>query len=165
MSIIIRMLLLVAFTFGSVFASDVPGYLGNQTFLLNDDPTLINLTARVEAAKLEFDVTKISQAISERDNYLVQLLSQIKKINFEGSRVGLSDGRMDGSDLYERLKNELNESLGIPVYPGDFEGPNFKPKINHNLLILEIAFADGYKFNYHKFTRVEFQRRSDTESN
>jgi hypothetical protein len=194
--------------------------------------------------------------IRQKEDYKNQLLVQIKKINFEGSRVGWADGRMDGADLAKRLGNELGAAAGVidgqlqgaadgsararidgfrdgtkdgmtagnrsagaregtaagilrgnvckvavvgagadkkfamgnvifteslkkiskefangllqkksPTYPGDFNGPNYKPKINHAQIIMENAFADGYIFNYRQYARKEFQSRIDGDYN
>ena len=82
-------------------------------------------------------------------------ISAIKKINNEGARAGQSDGTMDGADLSAQLKTS--------VYPGDFNGPNYKPKIYHAQSVMIKAFADGYIYNYRKYARIEFQRRIDTD--
>ncbi len=406
MHFLTRFFLLIAIAIGAVQAADVPGYIGNQSFRLTDDPDLNNVTRRAEDAKVELaradqqrdqigdqmrtlenqmksivdrmnqlmkeaeglkgqrnalaakleelkkapeanavaigetqkeiEATdaqmqdknrqagalklesasvsvrldqvrndfnqasrrseearqRMSNAARDRDVYREQLLDQIKKINYEGSRVGQADGGMDGADLSARLGNDRgyadgtadglsqgtidgqdrfyrrgaeqgerdgaararldgqrdgtlegtnagNRSAGSregraagikrgdasnaaqvgidqgkkegmsraietgkidgrnigetettkklesselnsininggfagsfqrrsPDYPGDFNGPNYKPRINHNKKVLELAFADGYNFNYRQFTRYEFQRRIDTDYN
>jgi len=92
--------------------------------------------------------------------------------------TGKIDGRNNGeTETTKKLESsELNfiningEFAGSfqrrsPVYPGDFNGANYRPRIIHNKKILELAFADGYNFNYRQFTRFEFQRRIDTDYN
>ena len=100
----------------------------------------------------------------------------------EGQERAVSTGQIDGRNIGEnettkKLEsselNSINISGGFagsfqrrtPDYPGDFNGNNYKPRINHNKKILELAFADGYNFNYRQFTRYEFQRRIDGEYN
>lgn len=115
----------------------------------------------------------------EASNAALVGIEQGKKAGMERAvGTGKSDGRNIGeSETTKKLEsNELNvinlngEFAGSfqrrsPEYPGDFTGPNYKPRINHNKKILELAFADGYNYNYRQFTRYEFQRRIDTDYN
>lgn len=104
----------------------------------------------------------------------------------QGKKAGMaravSTGQADGRNIGElettkklesgELKSvNLNGSFAgsfqrrSPDYPGDFNGPNFRPRINHSKEIMVKAYADGYNFNYRQFTRYEFQRRIDSDYN
>lgn len=106
-------------------------------------------------------------------------IAQGKKAGLERAvKTGQVDGRNIGESETTRKfeSSELNAaSLNgafagsfqrrSPDYPGDFNGPNFKPNINHSKDILRKAFADGYVFTYRQYTRFEYQRRIDTDYN
>jgi hypothetical protein len=52
-----------------------------------------------------------------------------------------------------------------PDYPGEFEGSSFNPNVFKNRDVLKMAFVDGYRQQYHEYTRYEFLRRIDAEYN
>lgn len=92
--------------------------------------------------------------------------------------TGQADGRNIGeSETTKKLESGELKSVNLngsfagsfqrrsPEYAGDFNGPNYKPRINHSKEILAKAFADGYNFNYRQFARFEFQRRIDADYN
>lgn len=104
----------------------------------------------------------------------------------QGKKAGMaravSTGQADGRNIGElettkKLESGELKSVNLegafagsfqrrtPDYPGDFTGPNYKPRINHSKEIMIKAFADGYNFNYRQFARFEFQRRIDTDYN
>jgi hypothetical protein len=104
----------------------------------------------------------------------------------QGKKAGMaravSTGQADGRNIGElettkklesgELKSvNLNGSFAgsfqrrSPEYAGDFNGPNYKPRINHSKEIMVKAFADGYNFNYRQYARFEFQRRIDADYN
>lgn len=92
--------------------------------------------------------------------------------------TGQADGRKIGEgETTKKLESGELKTINLngafagsfqrrtPDYPGDFNGANFKPRINHSKEIMVKAFADGYVHNYRQFTRFEFQRRIDTDYN
>ncbi len=104
----------------------------------------------------------------------------------QGKKAGLDravkTGQVDGRNIGENETTRKLESSELnaanlngafagsfqrrsPEYPGDFNGANFKPNINHSKDILRRAFADGYVFTYRQYTRFEFQRRIDGDYN
>lgn len=120
------------------------------------------LLIAVSIGGIEIGATsEIPGYVGEQSFHLTQqeesenFITAIKKINNEGARAGQSDGTMDGADLSAQMKTS--------VYPGDFNGPNYKPIIYHAQLIMIKAFADGYIYNYRKYARIEFLRRIDTD--
>lgn len=157
-----RLLILVVAIFVSLEGKtfdEIPDYFGTPSFRLSDDLDLRSLSKSVADAKAEFDRTQQEDAqqafrvaLSDFEKYKNKIITEIKKINKEGSGAGQSDGRMDGAEL------AINRSIqGQPIdYPKNFNGPNYKPKINHQLPIMIKAFADGYNYNYRLFARLEF---------
>lgn len=102
----------------------------------------------------------------------------------QGKKAGLaravSTGQVDGRNIGESETTKKLESGNLPTsnvngafagsfqkrtpdYPGEFNGPNYKPRINHSKAIMAKAFADGYNFNYRQYSRFEFQRRIDAD--
>jgi uncharacterized small protein (DUF1192 family) len=92
--------------------------------------------------------------------------------------TGQADGRNIGeSETTKKLESGELKSVNLngsfagsferrsPQYSGDFNGPNYKPRINHSKEIMVKAFADGYNFNYRQYARFEFQRRIDADYN
>lgn len=106
-------------------------------------------------------------------------IDQGKKAGLERAvSTGKVDGRNNGeSETTRKLESGELNSVNLngsfagsfqrrsPDYPGDFNGPNYKPNINHSKDIMRRAFADGYVFTYRQYTRFEFQRRIDTDYN
>lgn len=104
---------------------------------------------------------------------------QGKKAGFDRAVVtGAANGRNIGeSETTKKLETQELKEVGLdgsfagsfarrsPDYPGDFNGSNFRPSINHSKEILRKAYADGYLFNYRQFTRYEFERRIDNDYN
>lgn len=99
-----------------------------------------------------------------------------------GMERAITTGKQDGRNIGEeettkKLESSELKSIVIegafagsftrrsPSYPGDFNGNDFRPNINHSKEILRKAYADGYVFNYRQYTRYEFQRRIDTDYN
>lgn len=104
----------------------------------------------------------------------------------QGKKAGMaravSTGQADGRNIGEgettkKLESGELKSVNLngafagsfqrrsPDYPGDFNGPNYKPRINHSKEVMAKAFADGYNFNYRQYARFEFQRRIDADYN
>lgn len=104
----------------------------------------------------------------------------------QGKKAGMaravSTGQADGRNIGElettkKLESGELKSVNLdgsfagsfqrrsPEYAGDFNGPNYKPRINHSKEIMEKAFADGYNYNYRQYARFEFQRRIDVDYN
>lgn len=118
-----------------------------------------------------------------------ELILAVNKIYNEGAYAGQRDGMIDGADLSARVAFEQGSLDGkydgeeqgmmdvkhcssnrilqkkIPEYPGDFDGPNYKPKIYHIKLIMIKAFADGYNLKYRQYTRLEFKRKITLDYN
>ena len=106
-------------------------------------------------------------------------IDQGKKAGMERAvSTGKVDGRNNGeAETTRKLESGELKSINLdgtfagsfqrrsPDYPGDFNGPNYKPNINHSKDIMRRAFADGYVFTYRQYTRFEFQRRIDTDYN
>lgn len=106
-------------------------------------------------------------------------IAQGKKAGLDRAvKTGQVDGRNIGENETTRKleSGELNSAnlngafagsfqRRSPDYPGDFNGANFKPNINHSKDVLRKAFADGYVFTYRQYTRFEFQRRIDGDYN
>lgn len=67
-SALFLILLAVVSQFTLAIAGEIPGYIGQQTFRLQDDPQLINLTRRTEDLKVE--VSRIDQTKDQMEDQL-----------------------------------------------------------------------------------------------
>ena len=106
-------------------------------------------------------------------------IAQGKKAGFERAvRTGSANGRNAGeSETTKKLESSELKDVSVdgefagsfarntPDYPGDFNGSNFRPNINHSKEVLRKAYADGYVFTYRQYTRFEFGRRITSDYN
>ncbi|MBC7428740.1 MAG: hypothetical protein H7336_09030 [Bacteriovorax sp.] len=106
-------------------------------------------------------------------------IGQGKKAGMERAvSSGQINGRNNGeNETTKKLESGDLNSISIngsfagsfqrttPSYPGDFNGPNYKPNINHRQIVMIKAYADGYNFNYRQYSRFEFHRRIDADYN
>ncbi|MBC7715117.1 MAG: hypothetical protein H7177_17360 [Rhizobacter sp.] len=106
-------------------------------------------------------------------------IDQGKKSGMERAvSTGSANGRANGeNETTKKLESGDLNSISIggafagsfqrtsPSYPGDFNGPNYKPNINHRQIVMIKAYADGYIYNYRQYSRFEFSRRIDTDYN
>lgn len=104
----------------------------------------------------------------------------------QGKKAGMDraivTGRIDGEALGEKETISKFESTPLtevkldgpfagsfarrsPAYPGDFNGPNFRPDVWVNKDILKRAYADGYVYIYRDQTHRAYDNRIDMEYN
>lgn len=131
----------------------------------------------MNAASREGNVAGVKRA--EKSDASIVGTNQGKKAGMDRAIV---TGRIDGEALGEKETINKFESTPLsevkldgpfvgsfarrsPAYPGDFNGPNFKPEIWINKEVLKRAYADGYVHIYRDQTHRSFDNRIDAEYN
>ena len=142
-----------------------------------DGTSLGTRDGNMNAASREGNIAGIKRA--EKSDASVVGTNQGKKAGMDRAIV---TGRIDGEALGEKETISKFESTPLtevkldgpfagsfsrrsPAYPGDFNGPNFKPDIWINKEVLKRAYADGYVYIYRDQTHRAFDNRIDGEYN
>lgn len=93
-------------------AGDVPGYIGNQSFNITDDPQLNNLTRQAENAK--YDVARADQMRDQTDGQLRGFLAQRERIfsHMNDLQSGIDATKSSLNSLQAKL-SDLNKNPDV----------------------------------------------------